>query len=87
GAPRGEPSADLPPSAFVAFLQNHEQIGNRAFGERLRALVNDDALRAASAHALLAPQIPLLFMGEEGGTTQPFQVFTDHRGALAAAVR
>ncbi|RKO42307.1 malto-oligosyltrehalose trehalohydrolase [Burkholderia mallei] len=87
GAPRGEPSADLPPSAFVAFLQNHDQIGNRAFGERLRALVNDDALRAASALALLAPQIPLLFMGEECGTTQPFQFFTDHRGALAAAVR
>ena len=86
-APRGEPSAHLPPSAFVAFLQNHDQIGNRAFGERLRALANDDALRAATALMLLAPPIPLLFMGEECGSTQPFQFFTDYRGPLADAVR
>ncbi|MBJ9943609.1 malto-oligosyltrehalose trehalohydrolase [Burkholderia multivorans] len=87
GAPRGEPSAQLPPTAFVSFLQNHDQIGNRAFGERLRALANDDALRAVTALLLLSPQIPLLFMGEEDGSTQPFQFFTDYRGALADAVR
>ncbi|WP_322085302.1 malto-oligosyltrehalose trehalohydrolase [Burkholderia sp. BCC1999] len=87
GAARGEPSAHLPPTAFVTFLQNHDQIGNRAFGERLRALANDDALRAATALMLLAPPIPLLFMGEEDGSTQPFQFFTDYRGTLADAVR
>ncbi|CAN0626615.1 Malto-oligosyltrehalose trehalohydrolase [Burkholderia multivorans] len=86
-APRGEPSAHLPPTAFVAFLQNHDQVGNRAFGERLRALANEDAVRAATALVLLAPQIPLLFMGEESGSMQPFQYFTDYRGALADAVR
>ncbi|WP_414448106.1 malto-oligosyltrehalose trehalohydrolase [Burkholderia sp. 22PA0099] len=87
GRPRGEPSAHLPPTAFVAFLQNHDQIGNRAFGERLRALVNDDALRAATALTLLAPSVPMLFMGEETGSTQPFQFFTDYTGELADAVR
>ncbi|MBN3728330.1 malto-oligosyltrehalose trehalohydrolase, partial [Burkholderia sp. Ac-20379] len=87
GRPRGEPSAHLPPTAFVAFLQNHDQIGNRAFGERLRALVNDDALRAATALMLLAPAVPMLFMGEETGSTQPFQFFTDYTGELADAVR
>ncbi|MBN3837139.1 malto-oligosyltrehalose trehalohydrolase, partial [Burkholderia sp. Ac-20344] len=87
GAARGEPSAHLPPTAFVTFLQNHDQIGNRAFGERLRALANDDAVRATTALLLLAPSIPLLFMGEEDGSTQPFQFFTDYRGALADAVR
>ena len=61
--------------------------GNRAFGERLRTLANEDAVRAATALLLLAPSIPLLFMGEEDGSTQPFQFFTDYRGALADAVR
>ncbi|MBJ7265030.1 MAG: malto-oligosyltrehalose trehalohydrolase, partial [Burkholderiaceae bacterium] len=65
GALRGESSAHLPPSAFVLFLQNHDQVGNRAFGERLLKLVANrpDALRAAVALQLLAPHIPLLFMG------------------------
>lgn len=86
--PRGEASAHLPPTAFVTFLQNHDQIGNRAFGERLRALCrNDDALRAATALYLLAPQIPMLFMDEEYGSTQPFQYFTAYTGDLADAVR
>ncbi|HTI16957.1 MAG TPA: malto-oligosyltrehalose trehalohydrolase [Trinickia sp.] len=87
GAPRGEPSKHLPPSAFVLFLQNHDQIGNRAFGERLRTLCDPHALRAATALMLLAPQIPLLFMGEECGSTQPFLYFTDYAGELADAVR
>ncbi|MBV8259981.1 MAG: malto-oligosyltrehalose trehalohydrolase [Paraburkholderia sp.] len=87
GKARGEPSAHLPPTAFVMFLQNHDQIGNRALGERLRTLSDDDALRAATAMLLLSPQIPLLFMEEEYGSTQPFQFFTDFTGPLADAVR
>ncbi|MGG1949115.1 malto-oligosyltrehalose trehalohydrolase [Trinickia sp. NRRL B-1857] len=87
GAPRGEPSADLPPTAFVMFLQNHDQIGNRAFGERLRTLCAPQALLAATGLVLLSPQIPLLFMEEEFGSTQPFLYFTDYAGELAEAVR
>jgi maltooligosyltrehalose trehalohydrolase len=87
GRPRGEFSADLPPSAFVAFLQNHDQIGNRAFGERLTALARPEALKAATALLLLMPQIPLLFMGEEIGSQAPFLYFTDHGSELAKAVR
>jgi len=87
GKARGEPSAHLPPTAFVMFLQNHDQIGNRALGDRLRALADDGALRAATAMMLLSPQIPLLFMEEEYGSTQPFQFFTDFTGPLADAVR
>jgi len=87
GAPRGTSSGHLPPHAFILFLQNHDQIGNRAFGERLIALANHDALRAAVALQLLCPQIPLLFMGEEWGATTPFLFFTDFHAELAAAVR
>jgi maltooligosyltrehalose trehalohydrolase len=85
GQPRGTPSGLLPPSAFVLFLQNHDQVGNRAFGERLTALA--PALEAAIALQLLSPQIPLLFMGEEEASTTPFLFFSDHRGALAGIVR
>lgn len=88
GAPRGEGSAHLPPTAFVNFLQNHDQIGNRAYGERLTMLANPHALRVAQALLLLSPQIPLLFMGEEYGATQPFLYFTSHLDeSLASAVR
>lgn len=87
GAPRGEPSASLSPTAFVFFLQNHDQVGNRAFGERLRDLTDDDSLRAATALMLLSPQIPMLFMGEEYGSRQPFYFFTGYTGDLADAVR
>jgi maltooligosyltrehalose trehalohydrolase len=69
------------------FLQNHDQIGNRAFGERLIALADADALRAAVVLQLLAPQIPLLFMGEEWGARTPFLFFTDFHAELADAVR
>ncbi|MCW8307009.1 malto-oligosyltrehalose trehalohydrolase [Acidiphilium sp. PA] len=87
-ASRGTPSAHLPPTAFVAFLQNHDQIGNRAFGERLTTLANPAALRAAVLLLLLSPQIPLIFMGEEYGDTTPFLYFTDHNApGLAEAVR
>lgn len=87
GKPRGSPSADLPPTAFVLFLQNHDQIGNRAFGDRLTTLADPDALEAAIALQLLVPQIPLLFMGEEDASQTPFLYFTDHRSPLDAAVR
>jgi maltooligosyltrehalose trehalohydrolase len=88
GEPRGEPSKHLPPTAFVLFLQNHDQIGNRAFGDRLTRLADPKALRAAYALLLLSPQIPMLFMGEEIGSTQPFLYFTSHPDpALADAVR
>ncbi|HKS61465.1 MAG TPA: malto-oligosyltrehalose trehalohydrolase, partial [Xanthobacteraceae bacterium] len=87
GEPRGMPSRDLPPTAFVLFLQNHDQIGNRAFGDRLTESVKPEALEAAIALQLLCPQIPLIFMGEETASTSPFQFFTDHHGELADAVR
>lgn len=87
GKPRGEPSGHLPPTSFIFFLQNHDQVGNRAFGERLPLLANRDALKAATAAMLLSPMIPLLFMGEEWGSEQPFFYFTDHHDELAVAVR
>ena len=87
GKPRGEPSAHLPPSAFVICLQNHDQIGNRAMGERLSVLAEPRALQAATALLLLSPFIPLLFMGEEWGTKVPFLFFTSHNEELARLVR
>jgi maltooligosyltrehalose trehalohydrolase len=87
GKPRGEPSGHLPPTAFVMFLQNHDQVGNRAMGERLRSLVSDEALFAATGLLLLSPQIPLLFMDEQCGSKQPFLFFTDYHDDLADAVR
>jgi malto-oligosyltrehalose trehalohydrolase len=87
GRPRGETSATLPPTAFVAFIQNHDQIGNRAFGDRITAIAPPDAVRAMAAVYLLLPQIPMLFMGEEWGASQPFPFFCDFGGDLADAVR
>jgi maltooligosyltrehalose trehalohydrolase len=87
GAPRGTPCADLPPTAFVLFLQNHDQIGNRALGERLAVLADPAALEAAIVLQILAPHIPLMFMGEEAASRTPFYFFTDHSEALAEAVR
>jgi 1,4-alpha-glucan branching enzyme/maltooligosyltrehalose trehalohydrolase len=87
GAVRGEPSAHLPPTAFVAFIQNHDQIGNRAFGERIADLAEFEAVKAMQAVLLLAPNVPLLFMGDEWGATQPFCFFTDFHDELADAVR
>ncbi len=87
GAARGEPSAELPPAAFVDFLQNHDQVGNRAFGERLISLAPPQKVRALVTVLLLSPHIPLLFMGEEYGETRPFSFFTDFHGELAEIVR
>ena len=87
GESRGEPSGHLPPTAFVLFLQNHDQTGNRAFGDRLINLAPPDALKAATTVLLLSPMVPLLFMGEEWGAREPFLFFTSHHGELADAVR
>jgi malto-oligosyltrehalose trehalohydrolase len=87
GAPRGEPTRDLQLDAFVAFMQNHDQVGNRAFGERLAQLVRPELLKAAASILLLSPQVPMLFMGEEWASAKPFQFFCDFDGALAQAVR
>ena len=87
GAARGAPSADLPPDAFVAFLQNHDQIGNRAFGERLDRLTSPEAMQALASLYLLLPQTPMIFMGEEGAAKQPFPCFCDFSGELGEAVR
>ena len=87
GQLRGEASGGLPPTAFVNFLQNHDQIGNRAFGDRLENHVKPEAIEAALAITLLAPAIPMLFMGEEWGSKVPFPFFCDFKGGLAEAVR
>ncbi len=86
GEKRGEPSNHLPPSAFVSFLQNHDQIGNRALGERLIALSDQRDLEIFISLLLLAPSPPLLFMGEEFGAQTPFCFFCDFSGELAASV-
>jgi len=86
-ARRGQSSGHLPPTAFISFLQNHDQIGNRVFGERLDALTLPEAIEAALAVMLLSPTPPMLFMGEEWGETRPFPFFCDFQGALAQAVR
>ncbi|CAN5293370.1 malto-oligosyltrehalose trehalohydrolase [soil metagenome] len=87
GQRRGEPSAHLHPTAFVNFLQNHDQIGNRALGERLWPLAEEGMLRGLLAILILSPPIPLLFMGQEFGESRPFYFFTDFDGELADAVR
>src|SRR5712671_1577403 len=86
GEKRGERTAGLPPGAFVSFLQNHDQVGNRAFGERITTIADARALRAAVAIVLLAPSPPLLFMGEEFGVESPFLFFCDFEKSLAPAV-
>ena len=86
GRLRGEPTTGLPPTAFVSFLQNHDQIGNRAFGERITTIADARAIRAAVAVFLLAPSPPMLFMGEEFGTKTPFLFFCDFEPGLAEAV-
>jgi malto-oligosyltrehalose trehalohydrolase len=87
GRRRGEPSAELPPTAFIAFLQNHDHIGNRPFGTRLASEVTEPALHAGAAIVLLSPQIPLLFMGEEWASRRSFAFFCDFGPGLAEAVR
>ena len=84
---RGKPSGHLPPVAFVNFLQNHDQAGNRAFGSRLSTLADARAVEVLTTILLLGPAIPLLWMGEEWGETNPYLFHTDFEGDLATAVR
>ncbi|MEO8249816.1 MAG: DUF3459 domain-containing protein, partial [Burkholderiales bacterium] len=90
GMPHGSPSAHLPPLAFVNATQTHDQVGNRAFGDRIAAQAaevgHQDALRAAIACVLLAPAPPMLFMGEEWAASTPFLYFCAFGGDLAKAV-
>ncbi len=86
GQPRGTRVTDEPARAFVFCIQNHDQVGNRAEGERLAALVDRDRYAAVSALLLLAPETPLLFMGQEYGATTPFLYFTDHTEELGRLV-
>lgn len=86
GRLRGEASSHLPPSAFISFLQNHDHIGNRPFAERLACLAPPEAIRAATALLLLAPFPPMLFMGQEWGSRQPFHFFCDFEAHLAKRV-
>lgn len=84
---RGEPSFMLPLAAFVSFMQNHDQVGNRAFGERLTVLSSRRKIFLAAALMLLSPSPPLLFMGEEFWAQTPFYYFCDFEDDLAEAVR
>lgn len=86
GGGRGEKSKHLPPTAFITFIQNHDQIGNRAFGDRIASLTSPEALRAITSIYLLAPGIPMLFMGEEWGSKTPFCYFCDVGPDLAPLV-
>jgi len=86
GRARGAPSGALPSTAFVNFLQNHDQIGNRALGERITRLAPAEAVRAATAVLLLAPSLPLLFMGQEWAAAEPFLFFSDLGGEFGARV-
>jgi len=84
----GTSSEDIPARRFVVFTQNHDQVGNRAQGERLSGLVSFEKLKLAAALYLLSPFVPLVFMGEEYGETAPFLYFTSHsEPALIEAVR
>ena len=87
GQPRGTDASRQSPHRFVFFLQNHDQIGNRPFGDRLHEKVSPATFRALTALLLLAPQTPLLFMGQEWGATTPFGYFTEHSEQLGRAVR
>jgi maltooligosyltrehalose trehalohydrolase len=86
GATRGEPSDHLPATAFVSFLQNHDQIGNRALGHRIGALSTPERLDTLYGCLLLSPHIPMFFMGEEFAASTPFLYFCDFEGELAQAI-
>jgi malto-oligosyltrehalose trehalohydrolase len=87
GRSRGSPSAGLPPTAFISFIQNHDQIGNRAHGDRMISSHAVAAIKAIAAIYLLSPQIPMLFMGEEWGSVDPFPFFCDFNEELNRKVR
>lgn len=84
---RGTPALDLPPQTFVAFLENHDQVANSARGERVHRLTSPGRYRALTAFLLLAPSTPMLFQGQEFGSSAPFLYFADHHGELGRTVR
>jgi malto-oligosyltrehalose trehalohydrolase len=84
---KADPCSQVPPTAFLAFIQTHDLVGNRIFGDRLAGLTSQEAVRAIAAIYLLLPQIPMLFMGEEWAASTPFPYFSDYHGELAEAVR
>lgn len=81
------PTECLPPTAFIHFLQNHDQVGNRAIGDRLHTTADDETYRALTAMLLLAPQVPLTFMGDTYREESPFHFFSDYTGDLARSIR
>ncbi|MHA6692746.1 malto-oligosyltrehalose trehalohydrolase [Devosia sp. A449] len=87
GMARGQPSTGLPATAFVTFIQNHDQIGNRISGDRITQLASQDAVRAVASVYLLCPQIPMLFMGEEWAARQLFPFFSDVPASLRPVTR
>ena len=84
--PRGAPANDIAPPAFLHAIQNHDQVGNRALGDRLNAVIGLDAYRAASALLLCSPYLPMLWAGQEWAATTPFLFFTDHNPELGKLV-
>ncbi len=86
GIPRGTRGADIEPEHFVHCISNHDQVGNRAYGERLNQIISPAAYRAASALLLTAPYTPMLFMGQEWASSAPFLYFTDHHDELGKGV-
>ena len=86
GIPRGTPGADIEPEHFVHCISNHDQVGNRAYGERLNQMISPAAYRAASALLLMEPYTPMFFMGQEWATSSPFLYFTDHHDELGKGV-
>ncbi len=84
---RGTPTFDLPPRAFVSYIENHDQVANSAFGRRLHQLSSPGRYRAMTALTLLGPATPLLFQGQEFAASAPFLYFADHREELGEAIR
>jgi maltooligosyltrehalose trehalohydrolase len=84
--PRGTVVKNEPASGFVFYLQNHDQVANHLHGDRIHALASHARYRAIAALLLLAPETPMLFMGQEFGASNPFLFFADHHSDLAAKV-
>jgi maltooligosyltrehalose trehalohydrolase len=84
---RGTPALDLPPSAFVAFIENHDQVANSALGQRVHQMTSPGCYRAMTAFLLLSPPTPMLFQGQEFASSAPFFYFADHQGELGRMVR
>ena len=82
GKPRGSAVTGEPASAFVLYIQNHDQVANSLHGTRIHALSDPSRYRALMALMLLAPGTPMLFMGQEFGATSPFLFFADHCAAI-----